>query len=36
MPYTLTLHNNVQEVSLLAPFIETIATENGLDHSLTM
>lgn len=36
MPYTLTLHNNVQEASLLAPFIETIATENGLDHSLTM
>ncbi|MBQ2488589.1 MAG: ATP-binding protein [Bacteroidales bacterium] len=36
MPYTLTLHNNVQEVSLLAPFIETIAMENGLDHSLTM
>ena len=36
MPYTLTLHNNVQEASLLAPFIETIAMENGLDHSLTM
>ncbi len=36
MQYTLTLHNNVQEVPQLASFIETVAAENNLDHSLTM
>ena len=31
MGYTLTLRNDVQEVPLLATFIDTISEENGID-----
>ena len=36
MEYTLTLHNNVQEVPLLATFIETISEENDMDMVMSM
>jgi len=36
MDYTLTLHNDVQEVPLLATFMETISEENGMDMEMSM
>ena len=36
MEYTLTLHNDVQEVPLLATFIETISEENDMDMVMSM
>jgi anti-sigma regulatory factor (Ser/Thr protein kinase) len=36
MEYTLTLHNDVQEVPLMATFIDTISEENALDMELSM
>jgi len=36
MEYTLTLHNDVQEVPLLATFIDTICEENAMDMEMSM
>ena len=36
MGYTLTLRNDVQEVPLLATFIDTISEENGIDMMESM
>ena len=36
MEYTLTLHNDVQEVPLLAAFMDTISEENGMDMEMSM
>ncbi len=36
MEYTLTLHNDVQEVPLLATFLDTISEESGMDMEMTM
>ena len=35
MEYTLTLHNDVQEVPLLARFIDTISEENAMDMEMS-
>jgi anti-sigma regulatory factor (Ser/Thr protein kinase) len=35
MEYTLTLHNDVQEVPLLARFINTISEENAMDMEMS-
>ncbi len=35
MEYTLTLHNDVQEVPLLARFINTISEENAMDKEMS-
>lgn len=36
MEYTLTLHNDVQEVPLLATFMDSISEENGMDMEMSM
>lgn len=36
MEYTLTLHNDVQEVPQLATFIDTICEENAMDMEMSM
>jgi anti-sigma regulatory factor (Ser/Thr protein kinase) len=36
MEHTLTLHNDVQEVPLLATFIDTICEENAMDMEMSM
>jgi anti-sigma regulatory factor (Ser/Thr protein kinase) len=36
MEYTLTLHNDVQEISLLTAFIDTISEENDIDMMVSM
>lgn len=35
MEYTLTLHNDVQDVPLLARFIDTISEENAMDMEMS-
>ena len=36
MEYTLSLHNDVQEVPLLATFMDTISEENDMDMELSL
>lgn len=36
MEYSLTLHNDVQELSLLTAFIDAISEENGIDMMVSM